>query len=423
MVKIREFMTAVLCGTLVMTAAVDTTVSASDAATPCVTVVQREISAAASPYYGAIYADRTDNRLISSSRQSDDNGESWKPLRSQRSLAQGLPHGYRRNPVTALLDPRNNRVLWIVNALDTPDLDPRTAEPPIAQKTYYLRYRVSQDGGQSWLLDEPIVGAGDYDAAHPFDDLWIGKNAIYLGDKGCRPITTRDGRILVPAQMTILDAAGELYQPPKAHTYTAAVVLIGEWTPDGSITWRSSPRVAGDETLSCRGMIEPTIAEASDGRIVMIMRGSNSHDPDVPARKWISVSDDQGETWSAAKAWGYSEGGSFYSPSSMSFLTRHSSGRLFWVGNLTPENASGNLPRYPVVIGELDPESLGLIRSSVVTLDEQSAEDREKGRLDLSHFDILEDRPSGDFILTYPRSHQSYQSREFAKLRLKLSPK
>lgn len=429
MVSIRESvvarlsMAARLCGAVAVAAIAATTLSAGDVATPCVTVVHREISAAASPYYGAIYADRTDNRLISSSRQSDDNGESWHPLGSQTPLGQGLPHGYRRSPVTALLDPNNNWVLWIVNALDTPDLDPQAVEPPIAQETYYLRYRVSQDGGRSWLRDEPIVGAGKYDAEHPFDDLWIGRNAIYLGDRGCRPITTRDGRILVPAQMTILDASGELYQPPQAFTYTAAVVLIGQWTSDGSITWRSSPRVAGDAALSCRGMIEPTIAQASDGRIAMVMRGSNSHDAEVPARKWISVSDDQGETWSEAKAWGYSDGGSFFSPSSMSFLTRHSSGRLFWVGNLTPENASGNLPRYPVVIGELDPESLGLIRSSVVTLDEQTAEDRQQGRLDLSHFDLLEDRPSGDFILTYPRSHQSYQSREFAELRLKLSPK
>ena len=416
-------MTAAWCGTLVMATVAGPLVSGSDVVTPCVTVVHQEISATASPYYGAIYADRADNRLISSSRQSDDNGESWQPLRSQQLLGKGLPHGYRRNPVTAMLDPRNNRVLWIVNALDTPDLDPHTVEPPIAQKTYYLRYHVSQDGGQSWLHDEPIVGAGKHDATHPFDDLWIGKNAIYLGDKGCRPITTDTGRILVPAQMTILDGSGELYVPPKAHTYTAAVVLIGEWTPDGSISWRRSQRVAGNETLSCRGMIEPTIIETSDGRIAMVMRGSNSHDAEIPARKWISVSNDQGETWSDAKAWGYSDGSSFYSPSSMSLLTRHSSGRLFWIGNLTPENASGNLPRYPVVIGELDPESLGLIRSSVVTLDAQSAEDRQKGRLDLSHFDLLEDRPSGDFILTYPRSHQSYQSREFAELRLKLSPK
>ncbi|WP_146594247.1 sialidase family protein [Novipirellula galeiformis] len=415
-------MVVVLCRTLVIAFAVGATVSASDTATPCVTVVEREISASVSPYYGAIYADREDNRLITNYRQSDDNGESWQSLPSQQLLAKGLPHGYRRNPVTALLDPRHNRVLWIVNALDTPDLDPRKVEPPIAQKTYYLRYRVSQDGGQSWLHDKPIVGAGKHDAAHPFDDLWIGKNAIYLGDKGCRPITTRDGRILVPAQMTILDAAGELYKPPRAHTYTAAVVLIGEWASDGSITWRISERVTGDEALSCRGMIEPTIAETRDGRIVMIMRGSNSHDAKIPARKWISVSEDQGETWSAAKAWGYSDGGSFYSPSSMSFLTRHSSGRLFWVGNRTPENASGNLPRHPAVIGELDQESLGLIRSSVVTFDEQSDEDRQQGRLDLSHFDILEHRPSGDFILTYPRAHHSYKSREFAELRLRPSP-
>ncbi|EAQ78366.1 sialidase family protein [Blastopirellula marina] len=393
-----------------------------EAKVPCVSIVSRDITATASPFYRAIYADATKNRLVSSTWQSDDNGKTWAPIRSHHALARGLTPGFRRNPTTATLDEKRNCVISIVNALDTPELDPTINEPPIAQQTYYLRYRLSTDGEKSWRCDDPIVGAGDFDAQHPFAGLWIGKNAIYLGDNGCAPIVTRSGRVLVPAQMTALDKAGQLYKPPKAHTYTEAVVLVGDWTADDRLAWRMGSRVKGDTSQTIRGLIEPTIAEMPDGRILMVMRGSNMHDPKVEASKWFSISADEGETWSPPQRWKYDDGTSFFSPSSMSVLMRHSSGRIFWVGNITPENPDGNLPRFPLVIGEVDPQSLQLIRESVVLVDQKSKEDERQGRLDLSHVHLMEDRETGELILTYPRAHNKYTKREYALLRLAVSP-
>ncbi|UUO07825.1 glycoside hydrolase [Blastopirellula sp. J2-11] len=397
-------------------------VTAADTQAPCVSIVSREVTATASPFYRAIYADATTNRLVSSSWQSDDNGATWSPIRSHHALTRGLTPGFRRNPTTATLDVKRNCVISIVNSLDTPELDPTINEPPIAQKTYYLRYRLSTDGEKSWLCDNPIVGVGDFDAQHPFPDLWIGKNAIYLGDNGCAPIVTRSGRVLVPAQMTALDKGGELYKPPKAHTYTEAAILIGDWTVDDRLAWRMAPRVAGDISQTVRGLIEPTIAEAPDGRILMVMRGSNMHDPKVAATKWFAISEDEGETWSQPQRWKYTDGTGFFSPSSMSVLMRHSSGRIFWVGNITPENPDGNLPRFPLAIGEVNPQSLQLIRESVVLVDQKSKADERQGRLDLSHVHLMEDRETGEFILTYPRAHNSYTQREYALLRLAVSP-
>lgn len=392
-----------------------------DSQTPCVTIIDREVTAGASPYYRAIYADAANNRLLSSSWQSDDNGGTWKASRSHHALARGLTPGFRRNPVTATLDGGRNTIVSIVNAMDTPNLDPKINEPPIAQKTYYLRYRLSHDGGVSWVCDDPIVGSGDLSPTHPFEDLWIGKNAIYLGDNGCAPIITRSGRVLVPAQMTVLDDRGELLLPPKAHTYTEVAVLIGQWTADNRLAWRMPPRVQGDTSQTIRGLIEPTIAETVDGRILMVMRGSNSHDPKIAGTKWFAVSEDEGETWSEPRRWTYDDGTSFYSPSSMSVLLRHSSGRVFWVGNITPENPNGNLPRFPLAIGEVDPETLQLRRSSVVIVDQKNQADEAQGRLDLSHVHLMEDRETRNLILTYPRAHHSYKKREFALLRLALT--
>jgi hypothetical protein len=342
----------------------------------------------------------------------------------QPDFISGLPHGYRRNPVTSTLDPSTGRLITIINALDTPGLDPTVHEPPVAQETYYLRYRVSADSGKSWWFDEPIVQAGSFTAQHPFEGVWVGKNALYLGDLGCIPIVTQAGRILVPAQTTPLGPDGKLWNPSGGHTYTDVLVLIGTWTNGQRLSWRASHRVVGDPKRTTRGLIEPTLAEFPDGRILMVMRGSNGGKADLrhelPSYKWFAVSQDGGETWSTPAPWTFEDGQPLFSPSAMSTLFRHSSGRWFWAGNLSAHNCQGNLPRWPLIVGEVDPSSLKLVRSSVLTVDTQRPEDQNRGRLDLSHLTLLEDRKDKQIILAYPRSYNAYKSNEWATVRLAL---
>jgi hypothetical protein len=213
-----------------------------------------------------------------------------------------------------------------------------------------------------------------------------------------------------------------LWNPTGGLTYTDALVLIGTWTNEHRISWRASQRVAGDPKRSTRGMIEPTLADFQDGRILMVMRGSNDGKArpnfQFPSHKWFAVSRDDGETWSAPEPWTYDDGQPFFSPSAMSTLLKHSSGRFFWIGNLSPENCKGNLPRWPLVIGEVSSKSLKLIRGSVLVVDTEQPNDKTQGRLDLSHFTALEDRETKDIVLVYPRSHNAYKSREWATIRL-----
>jgi hypothetical protein len=102
----------------------------------------------------------------------------------------------------------------------------------------------------------------------------------------------------------------------------------------------------------------------------------------------------------------------------MSTLFKHSSGRCFWVGNLTAENCQGNSPRFPVVIGEVNPRRLQLVRDSVLLVDTERVEDKSQGRLDLSHFTLFEDRATKEIVLVYPRSHNAYKSQEWATVRI-----
>ena len=387
-------------------------------------LVSRSLTPNAPGCYNALYLQQTGACLRSGERVSTNNGRTWNVKPMQPDFVSGLPHGYRREPVTSALDPFTGRLTTVVNALDTPGLDPSVNEPPVTQQTYYLRYRVSADGGRTWRFDEPIVQEGNFTAQHPCKGVWVGKNAIYLGDLGCLPIVTRAGRVLVPAQTTPLGPDGKLWNPSGGWTYTEVVVLIGTWTNGQRLSWRTSSRVTGDPKRTTRGLIEPTLAEFPDGRILMVMRGSNGGKADprseLPSYKWFAISQDGGETWSTPAPWTFENGQTFFSPSSMSALFRHSSGRCFWAGNLSAQNCQGNLPRWPLVVGEVDPRSLKLIRSSVLTVDTQRPEDKNRGRLDLSHLTLLEDRESQEIILAYPRSYNAYKSNEWATVRLSM---
>lgn len=401
--------------------AVETIPVAAAAKTPALRIVSREVTTNASPFHSAIYVERSGSRLRAGANLSNDHGQTWRAAPMTPDFAAGLPHGYRREPVTSLCDPKTGRFLTIVNALDTPGLDPDIIEPPIALETYYLRYRVSTDGGRTWRFDEPIIQDGPYTRMNPVDGVWIGTNSIFLGDAGSIPITTRKGRILVPAQATVVGPDGKMWNPGGGFTYTDVLILIGQWQRGDRLTWTVS-RVSGDPKHATRGLIEPTLAEFKDGRILMVMRGSNGGkaDPDnkLPSYRWFAVSHDGGVTWSKPEPWTYDDGQPFFSPSAMSTLFKHSSGRSFWVGNLTAENPKGNLPRFPVVMGEVHPRSLKLIRDSVLVVDTELETDKTQGRLDLSHFTLFEDRATKEIVLVYPRSHHAYKSQEWATLRI-----
>jgi hypothetical protein len=117
--------------------------------------------------------------------------------------------------------------------------------------------------------------------------------------------------------------------------------------------------------------------------------------------RWHSLSADGGRTWTAPEPWTYDDGQTFFSPSSCSQLVRHSGGGLFWIGNICPRNPHENSPRYPLVIGEVDPRTGRLRRESVVTVADRRPGDA--ASLTLSNFFAREDRRSRDIVIHLTR--------------------
>jgi hypothetical protein len=336
---------------------------------------------------------------------SSDNGKTWSPPEAF-PIQRATPNGtYRAFLLPGWVDPVNGRLLTTMIEGVLPNDDALED----GMKHYYLRYHVSLDGGRTNVVDEQAIDKdGRHDAVRPFDGVTVGKNSMMLGDQGSMPLRTRGGSILIPTQVCPVGPDGEYYNPGGGYTYHDVVLLVGRWVNerDGSdcrIAWELSEYVRGDPARSTRGWVEPTLAEMPDGSVLMVMRGSNDSRPELPGHKWYAVSRDEGRTWGPVKPWAYADAPDepFFSPSSMSLLLTHSSGRYFWLGNICPTNPRGNGPRHPLVIGEVDPRSFLLRRETVTVIDDRQPGESEQ--MMLSNFSAHEDRATGEIVLHMSR--------------------
>ena len=359
---------------------------------------------------------RADTADIAVYRRSTDGGESWGPAadkatgkRSAGGMWRGYPRGGHADPLTGrYVSVRVEGVL-------------PTDEPLEGMRQWMLHYAVSEDGGLTDLVDEPVVHAGKdedgvpFDTEHPLPGVWRGRAGVQLGDLTCVPLTLRSGRdagdILLACQICPVGPDGTFINKGGGFTFHDSAVLHGRWEKGSPrLCWRLSERVIGDPERSTRGFLEATIAELAPDRVLMVMRGSNDVRPELPGYRWFAVSEDCGWTFGEVQPWTDTSGAPLHSPSSCSQLLDHSDGRLFWLGNLCDENPRGNSPRYPIVISEVERDSGQLIRDTVMTIDNRQPDEAES--LTLSNFHAREDRSSGDILLYLPRYHSHRRSFE-----------
>ena len=333
---------------------------------------------------------------------SEDNGQTWStPVRlsgkfcSVESRRIQLPSGqYIGGWMNPFLP--DERMLFRVGRSKPDDVDSDTPEQYWPQSS--MQYALSEDDGRSHGAYQSIIKEGsDFDEAHPFDGLYLGRNQVHNIHI---PLFLDADTVLAPFDLSVLGEDGEILNPCHCHDYSQVVVLIGRRN-GAEFAWDASrPILADPHTQSTRGLSEPTLARLDDGATLMVARGSNESKPDMPAYKWFSLSRDEGKTWSAVAPWTYDEGEAFLSPSSMCQLIRHSTGRWFWFGNIIPHNGMGNSPRYPLVAGEVNGKTGRLIRSSVRTIADRA--DEQSDRLQLSNFNLYEDRVTQQFVLDVP---------------------
>lgn len=341
---------------------------------------------------------RSDTVDLAYFRYSSDNGRTWENGEELSTFGYRPKAKLRRMLRGAVVDPVSGRFLRFYNEALLP-----TDNPLEGFWRWVVKYAASEDGGFTWYLDEQVICTGaEFNAMHPVPGVNVGYNCIMIGDHASKQIFLKDGTLIVPVIISPVGPDGHYFNPGGGYTYSDAAVLRGRWSADGRhMEWELSQRVVADPQLSTRGMDEPTVAELPDGRLLMVLRASNDKKPQLPGRKWVSYSSDQGRTWSKPQFWSYTTGELFFSPAASSQLTMHSSGRLFWLGNITPTNPTGNRPRYPFVIGEVDTRTGLLDQKSVRVVDDRGPDDGEL--LALSSPSSREDRETGDIVLTMAR--------------------
>lgn len=316
-------------------------------------------------------------------RISHDNGRTFSPSTVIPDVVQRLPDGglvtypggSDIDPVSGIRYERCMRRFW-------PGMEPFTFvwkdhQHPFTDHCFTIEHHPD---GTSREVSLQFEDGPDWNPADPFSPGYLAANQAYFGN-GLAFAT--DGTAFLPLICK---------RQVSADRHESGLVLMRRDPTDA--TWHASNCVHLRQTQSSRGLLEPDVAVLADGRILIICRGSNTDT--TPGRKWVTTSDDGGQTLAPVTELGFDDGSDFYSPSSIHRLQRsRRNGRLYWIANITPEPPDGNGPRYPLFIAEIDETKVAVRLSSLVLIDDRRKD--ESDRVQLSNFSILEDIESDRF--------------------------
>lgn len=309
---------------------------------------------------------------------------------------------------------------WIVQlGISTPGKGDTKAGSP----QYKIWYRTSNNNGSTFTPLKQVIIEG-YTCMNPIEGVEIGRNGFNVD--ATRPIVrASNGEIMVPIGLHPWDNVNQkIYLPESgAFIFQDAGVLIGKWLPDGSdMTWEFGEWLRIDHNKSTRGLSEPTIVELNkNGHFAMVCRGSNLVRLELPCYAWVSLSNDYCRTWSEPEPLTYNTGENFFVTTAHSTLFKSRvNGKTYWLGNLQHENPRASIPRYPLVIGEVDMDNFGVIKETVVEIDTRQPKDGGEN-LQLSNFSIFENDKKAEIIVVLTRREGSNSASRPTWYRIKLN--
>lgn len=279
----------------------------------------------------------------------------------------------------------------------------------------FTYYRLSTDFGVTWTSPKQLkyeVGP-DFDPDDPLNSSFLNTNNAYLGENA---IVTSNGQVVIGAGATKTPSDG----PAPGGQLFGAINFIGTWNgkigAEADYTWQASNRTDISSSVSSRGLMETAVAQLKDGSILDVWRGSNANLPNADGHKWFSVGAlgdaTHSPTLGAVQELKYDDGTSFYSPSSIDRLFRSQlNGKLYWIGNITPTNPNGNLPRYPLVIAEIDETKIALIKSTVTLIADRESD--QLSSVQYSNFSLLENAETHQielFLSTYGAGQKIFEA-------------
>jgi hypothetical protein len=351
-------------------------------------------------------------------RYSDDNGQTWSPWQiiydkapEQNGFVQsGGPTQDGSGPFDPisgmLVKPVFQRVIRG---------DPREAMSAVwsgdRRFSDHGFYQLSSDNGETWDQGHLLKyeSGPDFDPEDWGNPDFFRSNEMYIGDI----CVHSNGTVIIAATVPVPYRDEEDEKAPIIfpNTYregcvAGAMSFVGKWDPVlQDYNWHTSNSIFLPRKVSTRGLVELELSELKDGRLLLIMRGSNAGmDPmECPGRKWISVSKNGGLTWSKITDLRYDTGEQFYSPATFARTIRSkATGKLYCFLNINRYSPLGNGPRYPLQVAEIDEENVSLKKETVTIIDDCIPE-LDSANLQLSNFGLLEDRENHQVELTLTR--------------------
>jgi hypothetical protein len=261
-------------------------------------------------------------------------------------------------------------------------------------------YATSADNGKTWsawkqLKYEP---GPDYSEAARETAEFMSKNQCWFY---YNVIALKSGGVILPVShyARLTDEDG------KSYSYDCPRCFLGKWNRQKQdYDWTATEPITISPKLT--GYLEePWLAELGGGDLLLDMRGTNrgftGHQAETGAagRHWYAVSKDGGRTWSDVKDWRYDTGEPFYSPATMAKILRHTrTGKLYWFGNISRGPTSGNSPRYPLYIAEIDESGPAIKKATLTIIDDYDAA-RHTPAVQFSNFFVFENRQTHEFEL------------------------
>ena len=227
----------------------------------------------------------------------------------------------------------------------------------------------------------------DYDPDEPFDPAFCTTNRAYMGTG----MAFDDGGT---AYLPVV-----CYRPGRGYSLVAGGVVLMRRDP-ATGEWRPSTQQYIAPEQSSRGLLEPNAVLLRNGTLLVVARGSNTET--TPGRKWRLLSTDGGKMLSQVEEFRYADGSQFYSPSSIhQFIRSSRNGRLYWLANIVEAPPSGNSPRYPLYIAEIDEDRAAVMKDSLVVVDDRGPDEPEA--VQFSNFSVIENRETQDIEIYVTR--------------------
>ncbi len=325
-------------------------------------------------------------------RRSEDNGKTWENFEPT-----GIPQ--IRNPVggtkvvshwqSGLFRDDTKEVLiagWLKATMDESIVAWKDAEGLSTRKMYY---QISSDGGLSWSKLYPDIEK-EYDKNNWPDG--IGCYAGYVDfNQGCK---VNDDMILFPSHKMRYFPETQSISDKNGLWWIASSALQCKWD-NSHLDCAFGSWITVGRDKSMRGLDEPTLVKLTDGRILMILRGSKPKE-NFPGVKFYSVSDDNGLTWSEPAVLTYEDGKPMYSPSSMIKIFQWNAGNgIYLITNIldSDEIIRGCDPRYPLQIAKINENTLCVEKDSITIIENRRPE--QAANIRFSNFCVIEDKQTG----------------------------